>query len=54
MCYNVLIQPFQGEDICVAAVREVKEETGVSNLFAVGLDMKFSVDQRSFPLLFEA
>ncbi|MCH90172.1 nudix hydrolase 2-like, partial [Trifolium medium] len=25
----------QGEDICVAAVREAKEETGVSNLFMV-------------------
>ncbi|GAU14731.1 hypothetical protein TSUD_203800 [Trifolium subterraneum] len=25
----------QGEDICVAAVREAKEETGVSNLFVV-------------------
>jgi len=27
----------QGEDICVAAVREVKEETGVSNSDAVQL-----------------
>ncbi|XP_057420899.1 nudix hydrolase 2-like isoform X1 [Lotus japonicus] len=41
----------QGEDICVAAVREVKEETGVSNLFAVGLDMKFSVDQKEFSIV---
>ena len=33
--YNVLVQSVQGEDICVAAVREVKEETGVSDLIAL-------------------
>lgn len=35
--YNLLI-PLQGEDICAAAVREVKEETGVSDLFAVPIE----------------
>jgi 8-oxo-dGTP pyrophosphatase MutT (NUDIX family) len=47
--YNLLFLP-QGEDICVAAVREAKEETGVSNLFVVtieccGLTSNWQFDQ---------
>lgn len=32
MCIIYLVQLIQGEDICAAVVREVKEETGVSIL----------------------
>ncbi|XP_061339774.1 nudix hydrolase 2-like isoform X1 [Gastrolobium bilobum] len=40
----------QGEDICVAAVREVKEETGVSSLFSL-LNVDLSVAVQKFSIV---